>query len=110
LLENIGKQNVLASAIPTGIHSSSFGSDEWLESGNYLRWENLTFGYSFNVTSIKYISALRVSLTGQNLALITKYKGLDPEVNVSGIGSSGSDYGIYPRTRTFAAGLSVIFK
>ena len=116
LLENLGKQNVLQSAIPTGIHSSSFSSDEWLESGNFLRWENLSFGYRFNLTNVKYISAIRLSVTGQNLALITNYKGIDPEVNVSGGGtqgvgdSSGGDFGIYPRTRTFAIGLNVVLK
>lgn len=110
LLENLGKQNLLASAIPTGIHSSPFGSDEWLESGNYLRWSNLTLGYKFNVTHVKFISALRVSVTGQNLALITKYTGEDPEVDASGGNSTGGDYGIYPRTRTFSLGLNVVLK
>ncbi len=110
LLENLGKQNLLVSSIPTGIHSSPFGSDQWLESGNYLRWSNLTLGYKFNVTNVKFLSALRVSITGQNLALITKYTGTDPEVDASGGGSSGGDYGIYPRTRTFSIGLNVILK
>jgi hypothetical protein len=110
LLENIGKQNVLTSAVPLGIHSTTVQSDEWLESGNYLRLQNLSFGYKFNVTKIKFISSLRVSVSGQNLALITKYKGQDPEVDVSGDPSSGGDYGIYPRTRTFSAGLNVVLK
>ncbi|MFI5162840.1 MAG: SusC/RagA family TonB-linked outer membrane protein [Sphingobacteriales bacterium] len=110
LLENLGKQNLLVSSIPTGIHSSPFGSDQWLESGNYLRWSNLTLGYKFNVTNVKFINALRVSVTGQNLALITKYTGEDPEVDAGGGSSSGGDYGIYPRTRTFSIGLNVIFK
>ncbi|WP_121812176.1 SusC/RagA family TonB-linked outer membrane protein [Mucilaginibacter kameinonensis] len=110
MLENLGKQNLLTSAIPTGIHSSPFGSDEWLESGNFLRWENLSVGYRFNVTNVKFINALRVSVTGQNLTLTTKYSGLDPEVDASGGSSSGGDYGIYPRTRTFSLGLNVILK
>jgi len=110
LLENIGKSNLLESAIPLGIHSTSFSSDEWLQSGAFLRFENLNIGYKFNVTNIKYISSLRVSLIGQNLALITKYKGLDPEIDVSGDSSIGQDYGTYPRTRTFSAGLNVVLK
>ena len=110
LLENIGKQNVLQSAIPLGIHSTSVASDEWLESGNYLRLQNLQFGYKFNITPNKYISSVRVSVIGQNLALITKYKGNDPEVDVDGGSSIGQDYGIYPRTRTYSAGLNVILK
>ena len=110
MLQNIGKQNVLESAIPLGIHSSPVNSDEWLESGAYLRFQNLSFGYNIKVPSIQFISSLRVSVIGQNLALITKYKGGDPEVDVNGGTGSGSDYGIYPRTRTFSAGLNVILK
>jgi iron complex outermembrane receptor protein len=94
-----------------GIASSQYGSDLWLENGAFLRWQNLSVGYRFNVDHIKYVSGLRLSLTGQNLALITKYKGLDPEVNLNGGSSSGGDFGnYYPRTRTFSIGLNVIFK
>lgn len=111
LEQNLGKSNLLESAIPLGIASSQYGSDLWLENGSFLRWENLSIGYRFNVNSIKYIDALRVSVTGQNLAIITKYKGLDPEVTVNGGRSTGGDFGnYYPRTRTFSIGLNVIFK
>ncbi|HTE02039.1 MAG TPA: TonB-dependent receptor [Mucilaginibacter sp.] len=110
LLENLGKSNVLQSAIPLGIASSQYGSDLWLEDGSYLRFENLSFGYSFNVSHSKFIKAFRVSLTGQNLAIITKYSGIDPELDASGGSSSGGDNGIYPRTRTFSIGLNVILK
>ena len=96
--------------MPLGIQSSQYGSDLWLESGNYLRWENLSFGYRINLKNVKYINALRVSVTGQNLALITKYKGIDPELDTSGGSSIAQDYGIYPRTRTFSIGLNVILK
>jgi TonB-linked SusC/RagA family outer membrane protein len=110
LLQNLGKANVLESAVPLGIKSTSFQSDEWLENDAYLRFENLSFGYKFNVTGIKYISSLRVSLIGQNLAVITKFKNGDPEVDNFGDTGSGADYGVFPRTRTFSAGLNVIFK
>ncbi|HEY8661685.1 MAG TPA: SusC/RagA family TonB-linked outer membrane protein [Hanamia sp.] len=111
LEQNLGKSNLLESAIPLGIASSQYGSDLWLEDGSFLRWENLSVGYRFNLSNVKYIDALRLSVTGQNLAIITKYKGLDPEVNVNGGNSAGGDFGnYYPRTRTFSIGLNVIFK
>src|SRR5690348_2817127 len=111
LEQNLGKSNLLESAIPLGIASSQYGSDLWLEDGSFLRWENLSIGYRFNLSNVKYIDALRVSVTGQNLAIITKYKGLDPEVTVNGGRSTGGDFGnYYPRTRTFSIGLNVIFK
>jgi iron complex outermembrane receptor protein len=111
LQQNLGKSNLLESSVPLGIASTQYGSDLWLENGSFLRWANLSLGYRFNLNNVKYISALRVSVTGQNLALITKYTGLDPEVDASGGNNSGGDFGnYYPRTRTFSVGLNVILK
>jgi iron complex outermembrane receptor protein len=110
LFESLGKGNVFTSAIPLGLYTSKYGSDLWLEDGSFIRFENLTLGYNFDLKNLKYIAGLRVSATGNNLALITQYKGLDPELNVSGGNGFGGDGGIYPRTRSIAIGLNVIFK
>jgi len=120
-LQFIGKQNLLESSVSTGIVSSPYSSDQWLEDGSFLRFENLTIGYKFDTKNIKYISGLRISFIASNLWVFTKYSGVDPEINVNGAydpnatgttnGSSfGIDNGIYPRTRSYALGLSVIFK
>jgi TonB-linked SusC/RagA family outer membrane protein len=110
MLENVGKSNVLESAIDKGIGSSTYGSDLWLEDGSFIRLENVTAGYSFRFTD-KYIDSIRLSLTGNNLLLITDYTGMDPELDVSGGGDRfGGDKGIYPRTRSVAFGLTVKFK
>ena len=106
--ENLGKSNVLKSAIPMGLFTTQYGSDLWLENGDFIRFDNLNLGYRFNTKGIKYIDAFRVSFTGNNLAVITKYTGIDPELG-GGYGGSG-DNGIYPRTRSFAVGINVIFK
>lgn len=108
--ENIGRSNLLQSAIPLGIYTSQYGSDLWLEKGDFVRLENATVGYSFNFKEVRYIESLRLSLTGTNLLLITKYSGLDPELNFSGGNGAGGDNGIYPRTRTFTFGVNVKFK
>lgn len=110
LYENIGKSNLLRSAADIGLFTSKYGSDLWLEDGSFLRFENLSIGYRFHLKDIKYISALRVSAIGNNIAVFTKYTGIDPEVNVGGGNGSGGDNGIYPRTRSFGLGLNVIFK
>ena len=110
LFENLGRANVLESAIPLGLYTTAYGSDLWLEDGTFLRLENVSMGYRFNVTNIKYISALRVSLTGNNLALFTNYSGIDPELNVSGGNGFGGDGGIYPRVRSIAVGFNLILK
>jgi iron complex outermembrane receptor protein len=108
--ESLGKQNMLASAVPLGLFTSQYSSDLWLEDGSFLRFDNLILGYRFNTKGLKYISNLRLSLTATNLALLTKYTGIDPELNVNGANGFGSDGGIYPRTSTIAVGINVTLK
>ncbi len=110
MYENIGKSNLLKSAEQEGLFTSQYGSDLWLENGSFLRFDNFSVGYRFDLSNSKYISGLRVSATGNNLAVFTNYSGLDPEVNVNGGNGSGGDNGIYPRTTSIGLGLNVIFK
>ncbi|MBL4678441.1 MAG: TonB-dependent receptor [Mucilaginibacter sp.] len=107
--ENLGKANVLQSAVLLGLYHSQYGSDLWLEDGSFIRWENLNVGYRINTKS-KYISSLRLSLTGSNLLVITKYSGADPELIADGGSTMGVDNGTYPRVRSFALGLNVVLK
>jgi TonB-linked SusC/RagA family outer membrane protein len=104
-MENLGKSNLLASSVETNMFTSAYygSSDYWLESGAFIRLENLSMGYRIPTPNVKYINSLRLSLTGQNLLLITKYKGIDPE-------ETGGDNGIYPRVRTFTLGLNIVLK
>lgn len=108
--ENLGKSNLLASAPQHGLFTSQYASDLWLEKGDFVRFENLSFGYKFNTTRWKHIGQLRLSLVANNLALFTNYSGLDPELNGSGGNGFGGDYGIYPRTSSVALGLNVTLK
>ncbi len=109
-LENVGRSNVLESAVELGISGSRYGSDLWLEDGSFLRLDNLTAGYTFDFQESKYLNSVRLSLTGNNLILITDYSGIDPELNFSGGNGFGGDNGIYPRTRSFVIGLDVKLK
>ncbi len=109
--ENIGKSNLLASAPQQGLFTSQYGSDLWLEDGSFIRLDNATLGYTIRMKEgMKYIDSVRLSVTGNNLWLITDYSGIDPELNFTGGNGAGGDNGIYPRTRTFAIGLNVKFK
>jgi iron complex outermembrane receptor protein len=102
LLQNLGKSNLLESSLATNLFSTAYSSDEWLESGAFMRLQSVSLGYKIPFKN-KYISSFRISATGQNLLTITKYSGIDPEV-------FGSDGGIFPRTRTYGIGLNVILK
>jgi hypothetical protein len=88
-------------------------SDRYIENGSYLRLKNVVLGYTFNGTLLNKIRAkqLRVYVSAQNLATITKYKGYDPEVNSfeQNNTSQGIDFGAYPNYKTFLVGLNVTF-
>ncbi|MCF6180903.1 SusC/RagA family TonB-linked outer membrane protein [Lutibacter sp.] len=88
-------------------------STRFLESGDFLRLQNLTIGYNFKLKESSALKSVRLSVTGQNLFVITPYSGLDPEVNTSNtlnnVPSLGVDYTSYPTPRTFTFGLIVSF-
>ena len=83
-------------------------STRFIEDGSYIRLDNMTLGYNIKVAN-KYIKILRVYASGNNLFVITKYKGVDPEVNQGGI-APGVDYNnFYPKSRTVLLGLNISF-
>ena len=81
---------------------SEFLSDYYIQNASLLRMDNFNVGY--NVGPISHSKAnLRLSVTAQNVFVITKYKGLDPEI------SSGVDNNLYPRPRILSLGLNLDF-
>ncbi len=88
-------------------------STRFLEKGDFLRMQNATLGYNFDLNEGSMFNTLRLYLNGQNLFVITDYSGLDPEVDtnkaLNGIPSAGIDYTAYPKPRTFTFGLNVSF-
>ena len=109
-LESLGKANIDKNALSYGLFTSEYSSDLWLEDGSFLRLDNITLGYNLNLLNVKYINNIRFSLTGNNLVLITKYNGVDPEQNFGGGYGFGGDFGMYPRTKSFSLGVIVNFK
>jgi TonB-dependent starch-binding outer membrane protein SusC len=91
----------------TDARNNNFSS-RYIEDGSYLRFDNATLGYRFNIKNDN-ISMLRFYATVNNMFVITKYKGIDPEINQGGA-SLGVDYNsFYPKTRTILLGVSVGF-
>lgn len=91
-------------------------STRYLKNGAFLRMNNLTLGYNFNTKALginRWVSNLRLSVTGQNLLVITDYNGYDPEVNtdrtINGISSYGIDYLSYPKAKSVIFGLNISF-
>lgn len=97
-------------------NNSNTVSTRYLESGSFIRLNNATLGYNLRPNAIGMSDAfqnIRLSVTGQNLFVITDYSGFDPEVNTgstsSGIQTFGIDRFTYPRARTFMINLNVTF-
>ena len=85
---------------------------DFLENGTFVRVGNLSLGYTLPSSLLgKSVSNVRVYVSGQNLAVFTKYRGFDPGVNtqLSGQNSLGVDYLAYPLPRNITVGLSVGF-
>ena len=89
-------------------------SSNFIEDGSYIRLSYVTLAYDLSKlvkkTSIK---GLKVSVTGNNLFLLTKYTGSDPQINAStstgGTGSMGIDNYPVPNTRGFNFTLNANF-
>lgn len=114
-LSNLPGRNVFKEALTSGVLRSQPKqySSRWIEDGSFVRLDNITLGYNFDLEKFPALSSARVFITGQNLLLFTKYSGLDPEVNsdVSGTGIAplGVDYLAYPKAKTVSLGLNVSF-
>lgn len=97
--------NIAKEALSESINDdkAQFVSDRYLESGSYLRLDNATLGYTFKMKGSR---SLRLYASGNNLFIITKYKGVDPEINMAGQ-TPGIDYrNFYPKTRSAIFGLN----
>ncbi|HYJ38140.1 MAG TPA: TonB-dependent receptor [Chitinophagaceae bacterium] len=106
-----------AIAEPTeSINNPAQVSTRYLKSGAFVRLNNLTLGYNFNTRNLgfsQWVNNLRLSVTGQNLFVITDYDGYDPEVNadrnISDVTSYGIDYLSYPKAKSIVFSLQLSF-
>ena len=96
---------------PTVTTNNMAQTDRWLESGSYLRVRNLELSYTLpkNILSKVSFNNARIYISGQNLLTITKYKGLDPDVQGTGIISRGFDAGNWPSSRIISFGIQADF-
>lgn len=93
---------------PNGDINSFYYSDRFLETGTYVRLDNATLGYTIDLSMLRIKSA-RIYITGNNIFVLTKYRGVDPEVNMGGINPGIDNNNFYPKTRSFLLGLNLNF-
>jgi hypothetical protein len=94
-------------------------TDRFLEDGSYLRLKNISLSYSVPDKYLGYtkvIKGFKITLSAQNIATWTSYKGYDPEIGAYiGTGSGGNnqaigiDFGRYPITPMYTGTISVNF-
>ena len=82
--------------------TSLLASDYWVQNASFLRCDNITAGYTFD-NLLNNALRLRLFAAVQNPFVITKYKGIDPEV------FGGIDSNVYPKPVTFTFGLVATF-
>jgi TonB-linked SusC/RagA family outer membrane protein len=93
--------NLNRSYLETGFNSRQYYSDYYVENASFLKMDNLTLGYNFG--KINDMFDLNATAMVQNVFTVTKYSGVDPEVQ------TGMDNSFYPRPRIFSLNLSFNF-
>jgi len=82
----------------------------YVENGDYFKLSNLQLGYTIPFKNDKYIKSLRVYGSIDNVFTITKYKGIDPELNIENFWTAGvDDRDKYPTIRSYTIGVNVTF-
>ena len=88
-------------------------SSRYLSDGSFIRLKNIALSYNFpkSIISNLHLSRLRATISVTNLFTITKYKGLDPEVNAqsSSQNTYGYDWATVPQPRTIQLTLNATF-
>jgi TonB-linked SusC/RagA family outer membrane protein len=97
-----------AAAIPAPFNSIPLSSDYYLESGAYLRINNITLGYNLPKFSGS-ISNIRIYASAINPFIAQKFTGFSPELNGDGdpMGSQGIERNAYPTLRSFIIGATI---
>jgi len=94
--------NASSNYLETGFNGGGFQilSDYYVQNASFLKMDNFNVGYNAGKMFNQKVS-VRLNATVQNVFVITKYKGLDPEI------SSGIDNSLYPRPRMFSLGINL---
>ncbi|HXI19659.1 MAG TPA: hypothetical protein VNH46_01155, partial [Gemmatimonadales bacterium] len=92
--------NLQSSVLKTGFTTPQYFSDYYVEKADFLRMDNLSVGYSFNLQG----RSARAFANLKNVFTITGYSGVDPTAGINGI-----DNNMYPRSRVFTTGLTIRF-
>ena len=112
-IQGVNECNVLKDAYGkfNHIRGEKQACDYYLEDGSFLKIDAITLGYNLNLKKYtKWVERLRVYGTVGNVATITGYSGVNPEIDISGWDKGIEKFdGLYPQIRTYTLGLQVTF-
>ena len=88
----------------TFVNLTGHATGRFIEKGNFLKLQNLSLGYNLpkNIISKAGLENLRVFVQGQDLLMFTKYTGIDPEMESTGVDLNGT-----PRQRVITFGINL---
>lgn len=95
--------NAPASLFDSGFTNNQFLSDYYVHKASFVKMDNAGLAYNIGRLSPNSTTTMRISANVQNVFVISGYKGVDPE------NSTGIDYTLYPRPRTYSLGVNVGF-
>lgn len=108
-ITGIGLKNIMASWLDdTTFTGPVTYSSKYLEDASFLKLDNVSLSYNIGFRNA-YLKNIRVYLSAQNVFCLTGYKGVDPEVSLSGLNPGIESTTYYPRTRTFTLGATFTF-
>ncbi len=94
--------NISTDVTETGFDNPQYLSDYFIQDGSFFKMDYMTLGYNFRNLAKERLN-LRLTFTVNNAFIITKYRGIDPEIY------NGIDNNIYPRPRAYVLGVSLTF-
>jgi TonB-linked SusC/RagA family outer membrane protein len=101
--------NFLVEATTTTLKSPVTGSyDYYVENGGFMRLQNANIGYRVP-NKVGPFGNVSLYVSGNNLFIITKYKGVDPELNLDGLNPGVDTRKNYFKTRGFQVGINASF-
>ena len=93
------------SDIPSASSKDGYGSSRFVHDASYLRLKTVNVSYTFDLSKkVKWLRDITLSAYGENLWLLTKYNGYDPDVTSSGA-VRRLDNAAYPNPRTYMISL-----
>lgn len=105
LLRNTDLINGVNNVLYTNFASQDakrYESDYYIQDASFIKLDNIGVGYTFNQKP-NSTSLVKLTLSAQNVLVITDYTGIDPEI------SGGIDNNLYPRPIIYTLGLNVNF-